>query len=77
MAYCAICGTDHSPDSPCSGPVEKMLHDIEIESESQMSIEEFKELQKRVDRYSLKIFLIIIIGFILLLAIVFVIQRYI
>ena len=77
MTYCAICGTDHSPDSPCSGPVEKMLHDIEIESESQMSIEEFKELQKRVDRYSLKIFLIIIIGFILLLAIVFVIQRYI
>ena len=75
MVYCAICGTDHSPDSPCSGPVEKMLHDIEIESDSQMSGEEFKELQKRVDRYSLKILLIMIVGFILLLTVVFVIQR--
>jgi len=76
MAFCAICGTDHSPDSPCSDPVDKMLNDIEIESDSQMSREEFKELQKRVDRYSLKILLIMIIGFILLLTIVIVIQCY-
>jgi hypothetical protein len=76
MVYCAICGADHSPDSPCSGPVEKMLHDIEIESDSQMSGEEFKEIQKRVDRSCLKILLIMIVGFIFLLALVFVIQRY-
>ena len=76
MAYCAICGTDHSTDSPCSGSVDKMLHDIEIESDSQMSREEFRDIQKKVDRYSLKVLLIMMVGFILLLAVVFVIQWY-
>lgn len=76
MANCAICGNDHNPDVPCSGPLEKMLHEIESESEGRISREEFRELQKKVDRCSLKILLIMIAGFIVLLAVVFIMQRH-
>jgi cell division protein FtsL len=76
MAYCLICGTDHGPDDPCSGLLEEKLDDMEIESDPKMLREEFRVLQKKVDRYSLKVLLIIMAGFILLLAVVFVIQWY-
>ena len=58
MAYCAICGTDHSPDSPCSCRMQDTLRNIGI-GESKKPGKEFRELERKADRYMLKLFLII------------------
>jgi len=76
MAYCAICGTNHSPDYPCSCYSAGTLHDIGIKSDHKMPGEEFHKLEKRADRYMLKIVLIVIIGFIILIAAMNALQRF-
>jgi hypothetical protein len=60
MAYCAICGTDHSPEYPCSGLAGDKLHEMGLNGGPGKSKEEFRRLEKKADRYMLKIALIAI-----------------
>jgi hypothetical protein len=60
MAYCAICGTDHNPEYPCSGLVGDKLHQIGLNGGPKKSKEDFRKLEKKADRYMLKFALIAI-----------------
>ncbi len=70
MAYCAICGTDHSPDCPCSCRMGETIRNIGI-SESKKPSKEFKELERKADRYMLKLALIVVCGLILFVVALF------
>jgi len=76
MAFCPKCGAYHDPNYPCTDRAGEMMQDMGVERRSKMSREEFKTLEKRADRSMLKILLIIVVGFLLFLATVIIIQRY-
>ena len=67
MAYCAICGNDHSPDYHCSGLVDEKLRGMGIESGHKMPRKEFRKLEKRANKYMLKLLLILTAIFILVI----------
>jgi len=68
MAFCAICGSNHDPDYPCSAFADGMLHDAGIEKHPGMSRRAFRKLEKRADRYMLKLALIAVAILILAIA---------
>lgn len=77
MAFCPICGTHHDPNIACFDKAGEMLKEIGIKRHSKMSKEEFKKLEDRADRYMLKVLFIVMAGFLLLLAAIFIAHRYI
>ena len=77
MAFCPKCGAHHDPNYPCADRAGEMMQDMGVERRSKMSKEEFKTLEKKVDRSMLKIVLIVVVGFLLFLTTIIIIQHYI
>jgi uncharacterized membrane protein YvbJ len=77
MTFCPKCGAHHDPNYPCADRAGEMMQDMGVERRSKMSKEEFRILEKRADRSMLKILLIVVVGFLLFLATIIIIQRYI
>jgi len=69
MAYCPICGTDHSPDILCSDKASDVLRHAGIRVGRKLSVRQFRDASKKARKSVIIWFLIL--GGSMALAIIF------